>query len=73
MNSLPDDKVRELLKAALPESPAGHAREDLWPAVRRRIHETRARPTGLEYALIAAAAVLCLLRPSVIEFLLLHL
>jgi hypothetical protein len=73
MNSLSDDRVRQLMKDALQLPPVDDPRADLWPTVRQRIHQASARPTSIEYALIAALAVLCLLRPSVIEFLLLHL
>jgi hypothetical protein len=73
MNSLSDEYVRELLKGAIPMPPAEAPHREIWPAVRRRIHDAPHPPLSVDYALIAAVVLLCLLRPSVIGFLLLHL
>jgi hypothetical protein len=73
MNTLSDEHVRGLLKAAIPPPPTDARRGEIWPALRRRIHDGRQHPLRIDYALIAAVVLLCLLRPSVIEFLLLHL
>ena len=73
MSSLSDDDVRHLLKAALPVPGVGAPGGEMWPALIRTIDRAPHRPRWTDYALMAAVVLLCLFRPSVIAFLLLHL
>jgi len=73
MNSLTDERVHELLKSAMPGAAADAPAVDLWPSVRSAIDRAPNPVHAVDYALIALVVAVCLLRPSLIEILLLHL
>ena len=74
MTKLSDRDVCDLLKETLSATPlTDSSGDDLWPEVRRTIDRAPQAPRFVEYALIAAVLLLCVVRPSLIQFLLLHL
>jgi hypothetical protein len=72
MNQLSDERALELLRAAMPAVGADRPLDDLWPRVRRRIDRRPVPPSMLDWILVAAVALLCLMRPSLAGILLLH-
>jgi hypothetical protein len=69
---LNDAEIRALLRAALPAASAGTRTQDTWTLVRGRLHQRPTRASTIDFALLTAVALLCMLRPSVIAPLLLH-
>lgn len=71
MSMLSDDEALDLLRNAMPverdRNPA-----DLWPRVRQRIDRGSTPPAIAEWVLVAALALLCLVRPSLSAILFLH-
>lgn len=72
MNQLSDERALELLRAAMPAVGVDRPLDDLWPSVRRRIDRGPVPPSALDWILVAAVALLCLMRPSLAGILLLH-
>jgi hypothetical protein len=65
-------EVRELVKRGMGTAQT-ELRQDLWPAMRRRIEERRTRVPWFDWVLAAAAMACVLLFPHVIPVLLYHL
>ena len=73
MTTLSDDDVRKLLKISLPVPRAETRHPDAWRAVRQKIDRGARRPTLWDCVLAAAIVLLCVIRPSLLGFLLIHL
>jgi hypothetical protein len=71
MDELSDEQVIALLRGAARREPAPQA-GDLWPRVHRRIQHRRGRFERLDWLLVAALALICLLRPALARILLFH-
>lgn len=73
MNHANDQKLRELLKSALP--PVGDAvlRRDLWPQMLRKMEERSARVPWFDWALAALVLGWLFFWPELIPVLLYHL
>ena len=72
MSRLSDEKTLELLRGAMRVHNVDGPPDDLWPRVRHRIDRAASRPPAGDWLLAAALVVLCLLRPALVEVLLLH-
>ena len=72
MNRLSDEKTLELLRSAMPAYHVDGPPGDLWPRVRHRIDRAANRPPAGDWMLAAALVLLCLLRPALVEILLLQ-
>jgi hypothetical protein len=72
MSTLTDDRALELLRAAMRPANADRPPDDLWPRVRGRIDRGPLPPSPLDWILVAAVALLCLLQPSLVALVLLH-
>lgn len=68
-----DEQLRDALKKALSPGPATELAADLWPRMLRKLDERPQRGLGLDWLLLALAALWCLLFPSVIPGLMYHL
>jgi hypothetical protein len=70
------DRVQQLLKAAMPRS-AGHAerelRRDLWPEMLKRLEGAPIDVPWFDWALLGAVAVCLLFSPAAIPLLLFYL
>jgi hypothetical protein len=68
-----DARVRELLKEVRRPDAEDSPSRDLWPAVRARVVRPSPSPAAADWLLLAAIALICLLRPAALHLLLLHL
>ncbi len=68
-----EERLKELVKAALPPVERTEPGRDLWPAMRRRIDEQAMRVPVLDWALIAAVLVWIAIDPAGALTLLYHL
>lgn len=66
------EELKKLLKESMPAMDA-ELRRDLWPAMQQRLAEPAIRMPWWDWALLAAAAVVILLFPTMIPALLYHL
>jgi len=73
MNSDQDEKLRALLREALPPVAPVNLPRDLWPQVLRRLAADRVRVPWFDWALAAILAALFVLFPEVIPVLVYHL
>ena len=67
-----DDRLTELLRAALPPAPDERPAHDLWPAVARRFDRTP-RWSYVDLSLAAAAAIALAINPEWLWLLAYHL
>jgi len=67
------EELKKLLKESMPAVRGPELRRDLWPAMRQRLAEPAIRMPWWDWALLAAAAVVILLFPTMIPTLLYHL
>ena len=75
MNQPNDDRLRKLLRDALPPIGDSEAPRDLWPAMLRRVDQMAQRPvriSWLDWGLAGAALVWLLVFPEGIPTLLYH-
>jgi len=68
-----DDRVKELLRAAIPRPGDAELKRDLWPNMRRRLDERRLRVSAFDWVLIAAILASMMLFPQAALTLLYHL
>ena len=68
-----DDKLRRLLKDALPPDQSSDLARDLWPQMLRRLDQQPARVSAWDWAVAALLAAGCLLVPELLPVLLYHL
>ena len=68
-----DDRVKELLRAAIPPAGDAELKRDLWPDVRRRLDERTLRVSAFDWVLIAAILASMMLFPQAALTLLYHL
>lgn len=73
MNGTDDQKVRDLLKGALPPWTDADLKHDLWPRMLQKFDERAYRVAWFEWALILLAGTLLVFFPEVIPALLYHL
>lgn len=74
METNSEDRMKELLRRALPPVDAGTASpRDLWPLLLERLHERPAVPSWFDWALIAGLIVLAALFPATIPVFLYYL
>ena len=59
-----DDRVKELLRAAIPRPGDAELKRDLWPDMRRRLDERRLRVSAFDWVLIAAILASMMLFPQ---------
>ena len=70
------DRVQQLLKAAMPHSAShadGELRRDLWPEMLKRLEGTPIDVPWFDWALLGAVAVCLLFSPAAIPLLLFYL
>jgi hypothetical protein len=72
MTQMSDERALELLRAALPPLRADRPLETVWPRVRQEIDRGPLPPSLLDWMLVAAVALMCLLQPSLAGILMLH-
>jgi hypothetical protein len=72
MNS-DDEKIRKMLRETFPPVDDAGPRLDLWPAVLRRLDDSRARVPWYDWALAAVLLVWALLFPGGLSVLVYHL
>ncbi len=68
-----DQKLRELLKQAVPPVLHPEPRRDLWPQMLRRLEKTSIQVSGLDWALGALLVAGCALFPKAVVGLLYYL
>lgn len=68
-----DEKLRQLLRSALPPVADRELARELWPRMLEKLNERAFRVVWFEWALIALLAVLVFFFPEVIPALLYHL
>jgi hypothetical protein len=68
-----EDRLKHLLKTALPPVHAARPRRDLWPAMRARIDEATLRVSLFDWALLAAVIAWVVIEPLGALSLLYHL
>ena len=73
MSTEPNEKLRNLLRAAMPPPDAPELGRDLWPAMLRRLDQRPSRAAWLDWALAALASASLFAFPDVILTLLYHL
>jgi hypothetical protein len=71
MTRLSDERVVELLRAAMPAIEATPP-ASAWSRVRAKIERNVPAPPLADWLLVAALALLCLLRPALVGILLVH-
>jgi hypothetical protein len=72
MNEREDEKLRSLLKMALPPVGDQEPREDLWPRMLERLDRRPARALWFDFALGGLAAAAMIAFPQVIPWVLLQ-
>jgi hypothetical protein len=73
MNANEDDRMKQLLKQALPPSGDGGPGRDLWPAMLRRLDVRPAAPPWFDWALAGGLAVFAVVFPAAIPVFLYYL
>jgi hypothetical protein len=74
MTPVPDERVLQWLRTALPVPDDQEPATDLWPRVQRRIQEgSQGSASPVDWILAALVVLACLLRPSAIALLLFHI
>ncbi|HSL19913.1 MAG TPA: hypothetical protein VK886_00130 [Vicinamibacterales bacterium] len=74
MTPVSDERVLQLLRAELPVPDGQLPAADLWPRVERRIQEgSHPSASAVDWILAALVVLSCVLRPSAIGMLLLHI
>jgi hypothetical protein len=73
MNQRDEEKLQELLRAALPKLDAGEPARDLWPAMQRRLDRKPSAPPWFDWALAGGLVALACCFPAAIPVLLYYL
>lgn len=73
MNSQEQERMKELLKQALPQVADAEPARDLWPAVRRRLDARHPAPPWFDWALAGGLVVFAGFAPASIPVLLYYL
>ena len=73
MSTEPNEKLRNLLRAAMPPPDAPELGRDLWPAMLRKLDERPVRASWVDWALAALAGASLFVVPDTILTLLYHL
>lgn len=73
MSERMDEKLRDLLRNAVPPTADPALKRDLWPEMLRKLEERDLRVSWLDWALVALVAAYFLIFPEVIPALLYHL
>lgn len=68
-----DDKLREMLRRAMPPAADLELKRDLWPQMLRKLDRRSVRVPWFDWTLVALLVVLFILFPEVIPGLLYHL
>jgi hypothetical protein len=68
-----DERVKQIVKAALPAVAHSDLKRDLWPAMRARIDQQTLRVSAFDWALMAAVLVLVVINPQAALTLFYHL
>jgi hypothetical protein len=72
MNDPEYERLRSLLRAALPPIEERDPREDLWPLMRRRLDQRPASAPWFDFVLAGVAAAAVITFPQVIPWMLLQ-
>ena len=73
MNTPDDDRLRQLLKQALPPVTQADSGRDLWPAMLCRLRARPSAPPWFDWALAAGLAVIAVVLPAWIPVFLYYL
>ncbi|MCI0417634.1 MAG: hypothetical protein L0312_00175 [Acidobacteria bacterium] len=73
MSEANNEKIRELLRKAIPPVADRELKRDLWPQMLRRLAERPAQVPWLDWALLAILAIWFFFSPEAIPILLYHL
>lgn len=73
MNAQNDEKLRALLKRAIPPASDAELKRDLWPQMLQRLNEPAMQVPWFDWALLALVLVWFFLFPEAIPVLLYHL
>jgi hypothetical protein len=73
MSEANNERIRELLRKAIPPVADRELGRDLWPQMLLRLHEQPARVPWFDWALMALLAILVSFAPEAISVLLYHL
>jgi len=73
MNDRSDDKLRDVLRSALPPMGDVELPRDLWPRMLDRLDRRRASVAWFDWALLAFIAIWLLIFPNALPALLYHL
>ena len=68
-----NEKIRELLRKAIPPVADRELKRDLWPQMLRRLDERPAQVPWFDWALLAVPAIWFFFSPEAIPILLYHL
>ena len=68
-----NEKIRELLRKAIPPVADRELKRDLWPQMLRRLEERPARVPWFDWALVSVLAIWFFFSPQAIPILLYHL
>ena len=73
MSEANNEKIRELLRKAIPPVADRELKRDLWPQMLRRLEERPAQVPWFDWALVAVVAIWFFFAPEAIPILLYHL
>lgn len=73
MSEANNEKIRELLRRAIPPVANRELKRDLWPQMLRRLEERPAQVPWFDWALVAVVAIWLFFSPETILVLLYHL
>ena len=73
MSQASNEKIRELLRKAIPPVADRELKRDLWPQMLRRLGERPAQVPWFDWALLAVLAIWFFFSPEAIPILLYHL
>ena len=73
MSTANNEKIRELLRRAMPPVADRELKRDLWPQMLRRMAERPAQVPWFDWALLAVPAIWFFFSPEAIPILLYHL
>ena len=73
MNAHDEDRIKQLLRQALPPVPDAEPGHDLWPAVLRKLDARPASPPWFDWALAGGLILFAAFAPSSIPVLLYYL
>jgi hypothetical protein len=73
MSEANNEKIRELLRKAIPPVADRELQRDLWPPMLRRLGERPAQVPWFDWALLAVPAIWFFFSPEAIPILLYHL